>query len=208
VEVVTMAASSQAAAQPSLRSITLDARSGVRVSRGGAYSSALLRIALGLVYLWAFVAQGFGISYTNTEAPAQGHSASYGWHFSYDASTGWISSGFSHSPTAPYVGGTHGPLAFIPKNLPTGLDDLGWMFAIGGLGIALTLGVCMYLAGIGGFLLNVLLWFSTFPPSNNPLIDGTHTIYALVLLLLMFLHAGNQWGLGRWWSKHTPRLLN
>jgi hypothetical protein len=31
-------------------------------------------------------------------------------------------------------------LAFIVQNLPQGLDDFGWMFAIGGLGIALTSG--------------------------------------------------------------------
>jgi thiosulfate dehydrogenase [quinone] large subunit len=208
VEVVTMAASSQAAAQPSPRSITLDARGGVWVPRGAAYSAALLRIGLGLVYLWAFIEQGFGVSYSNTAAPAAGQPTSYGWHFTYDASDGWISSGFSHSPTAGYIGNTHGPLAFIPKDLPTGLDDLGWMVAIAGLGVALTLGIGMYVAGIGGFLLNILLWFSTFPPNGNPIIDGTHTIYALLLLLLMFLHAGNQWGLGRWWSRHTPRLLN
>ena len=33
-------------------------------------------------------------------------------------------------------------------------------------------------------------------------------IYALVLLLLMFLHAGNKWGFGRWWSSLTPRFLH
>jgi thiosulfate dehydrogenase (quinone) large subunit len=65
------------------------------------------------------------------------------------------------------------------------------MFAIGGLGIALALGIAMRLAGWGGFLLNILLWFSTFPPASNPVIDGTHTIYALLLLTSMFLHAGN-----------------
>jgi thiosulfate dehydrogenase [quinone] large subunit len=187
--------------------VTLDEQAGVRVSRGAAYSAALLRIGLGWVYLWGFISQAFGITYTNSQTDPTGRTT-YGWHFSYNANKGWITSGFSHSPTSQYVGSTHGPLAFIPKNLPTGLDDAGWMIAIGGLGIALTLGIFMNVAGIGGALLNVLLWFSTFPPSSNPVIDGTHTIYALVLLLLMFLHAGNKWGLGRWWSARTPRLLN
>jgi thiosulfate dehydrogenase [quinone] large subunit len=170
-------------------------------------TSALVRIALGLVYLWAFVAQGFGIIYANSITTASGKPGSYGWHFSYDSSLGWISSGFAHSPTSAYIGGTHGPLAFIVQNLPQGLDDFGWMFAIGGLGLALTLGICMRIAGWGGFLLNILIWFASFPPSSNPAIDGTHTVYALLLLLLMFLHAGRRWGLGRWWEAHTPKLL-
>jgi thiosulfate dehydrogenase (quinone) large subunit len=169
--------------------------------------AALLRIALGLVYLWAFVAQAFGVSYTNTAKSATGQ-VTYGWHFSYNSSMGWISSGFSHSPTAAYIGGTHGPLAFIPQGLPTGLDDFGWMFAIGGLGIALTFGIAMRIAGWGGFALNVLIWFASFPPSSNPLIDGTHTIYALVLLLLMLLHAGRHFGFCRWWDAHLPAVLH
>jgi hypothetical protein len=84
--------------------------------------------------------------------------------FSHDASLGWISSGFTHSPTAEFIGSTHGPLAFISQNLPTSLDDFGWMFALGGLGIALTLGIAMRIAGWGGFALNIMLWFSLFPP--------------------------------------------
>jgi thiosulfate dehydrogenase [quinone] large subunit len=203
-----MAVTSAAHSSRASRSITLDSEDRVRVPRSAAYSAALLRISLGLVYLWAFISQAFGISYTNTAPAVAGQKTSYGWHFSSNPDNGWISSGFSHSPTAGYVNKTHGPLAFIPQNLSTGLDDLFWMVAIGGLGIALTLGILMNIAGIGGFLLNVILWFSTFPPSSNPIVDGTHTIYALVLLLLMFLHAGNKWGFGRWWSSLTPRFLH
>jgi thiosulfate dehydrogenase (quinone) large subunit len=160
-----------------------------------------------LLYLWAFVSQGFGIVYKNSVTDATGK-VSYGWHFSYDTSMGWITSGFTHSPTASFTGSTHGPLAFIPQNLPTGLDDFGWMFAIGGLGVALTLGICMRIAGIGGFLLNILIWFSSFPPNGNPIIDGEHMAFAFGILLLMFLHAGNRFGFGRWWEVHTPALLH
>ncbi len=202
-----MAGAPPAHARREARLVTLDENSGVRVTLAAAYSAALLRISLGLVYLWGFITQAFGVSYTNASTDPTGKTT-YGWHFTYNANKGWITSGFSHSPTGQYVGSTHGPLAFIPKNLATGLDDVGWMIAIGGLGIALTLGIFMNIAGVGGFLLNILLWFSTFPPNGNPIIDGTHTIYAFVLLLLTFLHAGNRLGLGRWWSAHTPRLLN
>jgi thiosulfate dehydrogenase (quinone) large subunit len=57
-------------------------------------------------------------------------------------------------------------------------------------------------------LLNLLLWLSTFPPSTNPVIDGEHVTFGLVIFLLMWLQASNYWGFGRWWRRHTPRLLN
>jgi thiosulfate dehydrogenase (quinone) large subunit len=180
---------------------------GLVVSNRVSVTAALLRISLGLIYLWAFIAQRFGIVYSNSITTATGKPGSYGWHFSYDSSLGWISSGFTHSPTAAYIGNTHGPLAFIVQHLRQGLDDFGWMFAIAGLGIALTSGIFMRIAGWGGFALNILIWFSGFPPASNPAIDGTHTIYALLLLLLMFLHAGRRWGFGTWWESHLPSIL-
>ncbi len=199
-------------ASPDEGTVVMDGAGRVRIPRGGAAVAALLRIGLGLLYLWAFIAQGFGIGYTNQETPAAGATAvvavDYGWHFSYDADKGWISSGFQHSPTAGYVDKAHGPTAWVVQKLPTGVDDFGWMFALGGLGVALTLGICMRIAGWGGFLLNMIIWFAGFPPTSNPLLDGEHMTFALVLLLLMFLHAGNHWGLGRWWSARTPRWLH
>ena len=187
--------------------VLMDLHGRIRLPRGGAVVAALLRIGLGLLYLWAFIAQGFGVIYSNTKDPDAAH-PSYGWNFSYSSSHGWITSGFAHSPTGAFVGTLHGPLAFIPKDLPTGLDDFGWIFACAGLGIALTLGIFMGIAGWGGFALSILIWFSSFPPSSNPVIDGEHMSFALGILLLMFLQAGNYWGLGRWWRRHTPRLLH
>jgi hypothetical protein len=32
--------------------------------------------------------------------------------------------------------------------------------------------------------------------------------FALGILLVMFLYAGNHWGLGRWWCRHTPTFLH
>jgi thiosulfate dehydrogenase [quinone] large subunit len=193
---------------PPPKTVKLDRGGRVIVPRAAAIAAALLRLALALVYLWGFITQAFGVSYTNSVTNSAGKAFSYGWHFSYDSGMGWITSGFAHSPTAAFIGGTHGPLAFIPKDLPTGLDDFGWMFALGGLAVALLFGICMRIAGWGGFLLNILLWFSLFPPSGNPVVDGTHTTYAFCFLLLMFLHAGNYVGLGRWWEAHTPALIH
>jgi thiosulfate dehydrogenase [quinone] large subunit len=194
--------------------VAMDAAGRIQVPRAGAIAAALLRIGLGLLYLWAFLAQGFGVGYTNSNAPATASATAapvevtYGWHFSYDADNGWITSGFEHSPTGGYIDKAHGPTAWLVQNLPTGVDDFGWIFAIAGLGIALTFGVFSRLAGWGGLLLNLIIWFAGFPPTGNPIIDGEHMAFAFSIFLLMWLQASNSWGLGRWWRAHTPALLN
>jgi len=191
----------------------MDLGGRIRIPRGGAITIAVMRIALGLVYLWAFISQGFGIGYTNKATPPPDSPAGapvvYEWTFNVDADNGWITSGFDHSPTEAYVDNNlHGPLAFIPQNLPTGLVDFMWIFALAGLGIALTFGVFANIAGWGGFVMNILIWLATFPPSTNPLIDGEHVTFALAILLFMWLQASNYWGVGRWWRSHTPTILN
>jgi thiosulfate dehydrogenase [quinone] large subunit len=196
--------------------VTMDAAGRIRIPRGGARTAALLRIGLGLMYLWAFIAQGFGVGYTNvrpSDQPPPADSAApapveYRWTFSYDADKGWISSGFQHSPTEAYIDkNAHGPVGALLKNLPTGLTDFGWMFALGGLGIALTFGLFSRIAGWGGLILNLMIWFAAFPPSSNPLIDGEHMAFALSILLLMWIQASNYWGLGRWWRARVPFWL-
>ena len=198
------------ATNPGAATVTMDAAGRIQIPKGGAIMAALLRIGLGLVYLWAFISQGFGVGYANTESPPDTPPAQidYGWNFDFDADNGWITSGFSHSPTDGYVDNAHGPTAWVVQELPTGVDDFGWIFAIGGLGIALTLGICSRIAGVGGFLLNMIIWFAAFPPANNPLIDGEHMAFAFALLLLMWLQASNYWGVGRWWRARTPAWLH
>ncbi len=197
-------------------SVAMDLEGRVRLPRGGARIAAALRIGLGLMYLWAFVSQGFGVGYTNTR-PAEPTPASdtaapatveYRWTFSYDADKGWISSGFEHSPSEAYLTkNMHGHIGAILTDLPTGLCDFGWILALGGLGIALTFGVFSRIAGWGGFALNLIIWFGAFPPSTNPIIDGEHMAFAFSILLLMYIQASNYWGLGRWWRAHVPMVL-
>ena len=196
--------------------VAMDAAGRITIPRGGARTAALLRIGLGLMYLWAFVAQGFGVGYTNvktTQQPPPPDAAApapvtYGWTFSYDADNGWISSGFKHSPSEAYLTkNTHGPVGTLLTDLPTGLTDFGWIFALGGLGIALTFGLFSRIAGWGGFALNMIIWLAAFPPSTNPVIDGEHMAFALSILLLMWIQASNHWGFGRWWRAHVPFWL-
>jgi thiosulfate dehydrogenase [quinone] large subunit len=196
--------------------VAMDLAGTIRIPRGGARTAALLRIGLGLMYLWAFVGQGFGVGYTNvrsTQQPPPSDSAApatveYRWTFSYDADNGWISSGFKHSPSEAYLTkNMHGPIGSLLTDLPTGLTDFGWIFALGGLGIALTFGLFSRIAGWGGLALNLIIWFGAFPPSTNPIIDGEHMAFAFSILLLMWIQASNYWGLGRWWRARVPIWL-
>ena len=207
-----MAATGSATTSSWSTPVTMDAAGRIHLPRAGAITAALLRIGLGLLYLWAFIAQGLGVGYTNAPVPDQAESASvnvdYGWHFSYDADNGWITSGFSHSPTEGYTSGAHGPTSFLVKDLPVGLIDFVWIFALAGLGIALTFGLFSRIAGWGGLILNLCIWFAGFPPSSNPLLDGEHMAFALSIFLLMWLQASNYWGAGHWWRAHTPELFH
>jgi hypothetical protein len=46
---------------------------------------------------------------------------------------------------------------------------------IGGLGIALTVGICSRVAGWGALTLNLMIWFAFFPPFTNPIFDAEHS---------------------------------
>jgi thiosulfate dehydrogenase [quinone] large subunit len=212
---VTTAPGSGAEAPP--RAASDPGAPGTRLDRPAGRVAALLRISLGLVYLWAFVSQGFGVGYTNRPAPPPGSppAAAFStqpdgaWHFDVNPSKGFITSGFESSPTTGYLrSSARGPLAFVPQNLPAKANDALWIFAIGGLGIALTLGIFSKIAGWGGLALNLLMWFSSFPPERNPVLDGEHLVFGLVCLVAWYIGAADHWGLGRWWKARTPALLH
>ena len=57
----------------------------------------------------------------------------------------------------------------------------------------------MRLACATGALLYVLMWTVVLPPENNPVLDD-HLLAAVTLLVLALTHAGDTWGLGRWWQ--------
>jgi thiosulfate dehydrogenase (quinone) large subunit len=77
-----------------------------------------------------------------------------------------------------------------------------WLFMLGlaAIGIALVLGVGMRIAAGAGALLMALMWSAVLPPAGNPFIDD-HLIYAVLLVGLALVRAGDTLGLGRWWSR-------
>jgi thiosulfate dehydrogenase [quinone] large subunit len=163
---------------------------------------AVLRIAFGLTFLWAFfdklLALGFGTGRSvNPETGAE--------TVDRFGDAAWIN---GHSPTEGFLAfGADGPFKDIYNDI-AGAAWADWLFMIGllGIGLALTLGIGMRIAAISGALLYVLMWTVVLPPENNPVLDD-HILGAITLIALAALNAGNTWGFGRAWS-HTELVKN
>lgn len=158
------------------------------------YVWASLRIALGFVFLWAFVDKLFGLGFATcrnptTEAVVLG------------CEKAWIAGG---SPTTGFLKfATQGPLEGFFRGL-AGIALIDWLFmgALLLLGVALVLGVGVRLAAIGGSILMLSMWLALLPPENNPLIDE-HIIYIGVLIGLALVNDDQRFGLGAWWARKS-----
>ena len=141
---------------------------------------AVLRIAFGFYFLWAFLDKTFGLG------------------FATPAERAWIRGG---DPTFGYLSNTPaGPFAGFYKSL-AGNPLISWLFMIAllAIGLALILGIGLRIAGVAGALLYVMMWSVALPPTTNPFLD-THLTGALTLVLFAVTNAGDTWGLGRWWN--------
>lgn len=146
------------------------------------YIWALTRLCLGWTFLWPFLDKTFGL----------GHETA--------ASDAWIDGG---SPTTGFLAGATGPFAGVYNSI-SGASWTDWGFMVGLLliGVALLAGIGMRIAAVSGAVLMILMWTASLPPANNLFMDD-HIIYALVLLGLAVVGAGNTLGLGRLWTNMT-----
>ena len=74
------------------------------------------------------------------------------------------------------------------------------------VGAAKVLGVASRLAAMAGVVMMVMMYLAegTFVVgSANPVVDS-HLVYALVLVLVALLGAGDTLGLGKWWKRLCP----
>ncbi|HEX6355359.1 hypothetical protein [Actinophytocola sp.] len=154
--------------------------------------AAVVRIATGLVFLWAFLDKTFGLGYATPDERA------------------WINGG---SPTKGFLGNIdHGPFADTFRGW-AGDGWADWLFMLGlaGIGIALVFGVGLRIAAVSGTLMMLLMWAAEWPldrftdageptMSTNPVLDY-HILYALVMIWLAIVAAGNTWGLGKVWAR-------
>ena len=144
------------------------------------YLWALLRIGLGLIFLWSFFDKLFG------------------WGFSTAPDKAWI---LGSSPTSGFLHfGTHGPFRPIFQSL-AGSTIVDWLFMLGLLliGLALILGIGVKIAGYSGALMMLLIWLALLLPKHNPILDE-HIIYLVVLLGLTIVKSGQWFGLGKQWA--------
>jgi thiosulfate dehydrogenase (quinone) large subunit len=143
------------------------------------YTLAGLRLALGWVFLWAFIDKLFGLG------------------FATPAKNAWINGG---SPTKGFLGNAvTGPFEGFYHSF-AGAAWADWLFMLGlaAIGTALIAGVALRLAATAGTILLVAMWTAVLPPENNPFMDD-HLIYAGVLILLALTAAGHTLGLGKTW---------
>jgi thiosulfate dehydrogenase [quinone] large subunit len=171
-------------------SILVEVKEGM--GRGARRVLAVLRLALGSIFMWAFLDKMFALGFATGRLEdgsidffAQGGAALNGG-----------------SPTFGFLSfGSRGPLASFWQGI-AGDAWLNVLFlaALGGLGLALLLGIGMRITAVAGSLLMLGMWSVAIWPENHPVFDD-HIVYALVLVVLALTAAGNTWGLGARWSR-------
>jgi thiosulfate dehydrogenase [quinone] large subunit len=157
------------------------------LTTGATRALAVLRIAFGLTFLWAFfdklLALGFRTGYDqNGQLDRFGDAA-------------WMNGG---SPTEGFLTlGAKGPFESFYHSI-AGDAWADWLFMLGllGIGATLTLGIGMRIAGAAGALLYLMMWTVYLPPDNNPVLDE-HVLGALTLVVLVLTYAGDTWGAGQ-----------
>ena len=156
----------------------------------GRRALALLRIAFGLTFLWAFIDKLFALGY-HTGYDQAGNLDRFG-----DAA--WINGG---SPTEGFLKfGADGPFKGFYNSIGgTVWADSLFMLGLLGIGTALILGIGMRFAAVAGSLLLVMMWTVVLPPENNPVIDD-HILGAISMVVLAAYYAGDTWGLGKTWA--------
>ena len=163
-----------------------------RVSVTAARAIAVLRVATGFIFLWAFLDKTFGLNYSTT------------------SSKSWINGG---SPTLGFLKSVEvGPFQSLFHSIAgSWWANLFFMLGMLGVGTAIIAGVAMRAAAVAGVAILAMMWLAEFPfaqhtsaglpsGSSNPIVDY-HFLYAAVLIVLALTYAGTTWGLGKIWDR-------
>lgn len=152
----------------------------------GRYSLAILRLATGFIFLWAFLDKTFGLGFSTPPERA--------W-----MNGGTPSQGFLNSDAVV------GPLKEFFASIASPLTDVLFMAGMLGIGVAVMLGIGLRVSAVVGSVIMVLMYLAEWPfahltASTNPLVDY-HIIYALALIAVAATYAGDTWGFGIPWRK-------
>jgi len=152
----------------------------------GRWSLAVLRLATGFIFLWAFFDKTFGLGYST---PAE---------------RAWINGG---TPSQGFLNSDAviGPLKPVFAAIASPASDVLFMIGMLGIGLAVMIGIGLRVSAVLGSIIMVLMYLAEWPfganaASNNPLVDY-HIIYALALIVIAALSAGDTWGAGRAWKR-------
>ncbi|WP_235022019.1 MULTISPECIES: DoxX family protein [unclassified Rathayibacter] len=147
---------------------------------------AVLRLATGFIFLWAFLDKTFGLG------------------FSTPAERAWVAGG---TPSQGFLlgDGVVGPLKPFFTAIASPATDVLFQLGMLGVGVAVMLGIGLRVSAVVGSYMMMLMYLAEWPfganaASTNPLVDY-HIVYALALIAVAVLSAGDTWGLGDRWKK-------
>ncbi|HEV7208284.1 MAG TPA: DoxX family membrane protein, partial [Mycobacteriales bacterium] len=136
---------------------------GAMITATAAKALAVLRIATGFIFLWAFLDKTFGLHYATPTAKA------------------WIHGG---SPTKGFLASVHvGPLQSLFHQMAgTWWANSLFMLGMLAIGVALITGIAVRIAAAAGALILAMMWLAESPfaqhtsagaatGSSNPLVD-------------------------------------
>lgn len=145
---------------------------------------AVLRLATGFIFLWAFFDKAFGLG------------------FSTPAERAWVNGG---APSQGFLNSDAvvGPLKPLFAAIASPASDMLFMLAMLAIGVAVMLGIGLRVSAVVGTVVMLAMYLAEWPfganaGSTNPLVDY-HIIYALALIVVAVLAAGDTWGFGRPW---------
>jgi thiosulfate dehydrogenase [quinone] large subunit len=164
---------------------TSDIEARESVKQTGRHALAVLRLATGFIFLWAFLDKTFGLGFSTSVERA--------WINGGTPSQGFLRSDAVTGPLQPFFVGIASPAS-----------DVLFMLGMLGIGAAVMLGIGLRVSAVAGSIIMVLMYLAEWPfaagaGSTNPAVDY-HIIYALVLIVLAATAAGNTWGIGAWWK--------
>ena len=147
---------------------------------------AILRLAIGFIFLWAFLDKTFGLGFSTPVERA--------WVNGGTPSQGFLGSDAVTGPLQPFFAGIASPAT-----------DVLFMLGMLGIGLAVMLGIGLRISAVAGTVIMVLMYLAEWPftagtASTNPVVDY-HIIYALALIVVAATAAGDTWGFGAAWRR-------